>query len=66
LLPELPPWDELVLGALIGLVEVVDCVPVEEVKDDPFAAGPWCWVLDRPQSFSPVPCKGRVNLFNVK
>jgi hypothetical protein len=65
LLPDLPPWEELVFGALIGVVDVVDCVPFEEVRDDPFAIGPWCWVLDRPRSFSPVGCKGQVNLFNV-
>jgi hypothetical protein len=65
LLPDLPPWEELVFGALIGVVDVVDCVPFAEVVDDPFAIGPWCWVLDRPRSFSPVPCVGQVNLFNV-
>jgi len=32
LLPDLPPWDELVFGALIGVVQVVDCVPLEEVR----------------------------------
>jgi hypothetical protein len=60
LLPDLPPWDELACGALIGAVDVVDCVPFDEVQGDPFAIGPWCWVLDRPRSFSPVPCKGQV------
>jgi hypothetical protein len=65
LLPDLPPWDELTFGALIGVVEVVDCLAFEEVSDDPFAIGPWCWVLDRPRSFPPVSWKGQVNLFNV-
>jgi hypothetical protein len=66
LLPDLPPWDELVFGALIGVVEVVDCVPLEEVEDDPFACGPWCWVLDKPRAIDPIFCKGRVNLFNAR
>jgi hypothetical protein len=65
LLPDLPPWDELVFGALIGVVQVVDCVPFEKVKDDPFACGPWCWVLDKPQAFASISCKGQVNLFNI-
>jgi hypothetical protein len=28
LLPDLPPWDELDYGALVGVVEVVGCVPL--------------------------------------
>jgi hypothetical protein len=65
LLPGLPAWDELDYGALIGVVEVIGCVPLEEVEDDPFAVGPWCWILRRPRRIQPVPFKGQVSLFNV-
>jgi hypothetical protein len=65
LLPGLPPWEQLAFGALIGIVDVVDCVPLAEVKDDPFAVGPWCWVLTNPRPIKPTPFKGQVCLFPV-
>jgi hypothetical protein len=64
LLPDLPPWEELDYGALVGVVEVVDCVPLAEVEGDPFALGPWCWVLRRPR-LQPVPFAGQVSFFDV-
>jgi hypothetical protein len=42
----LPP-DQLDFGALVGVVEVVGCVPRADVHGDPFALGPWCWLLVR-------------------
>jgi hypothetical protein len=65
LLPGLPPWDELDYGALVGVVEVVGCVPVAGVEDDPFALGPWCWLLARARRIRPVPFRGQVGLFNA-
>jgi ASCH domain len=65
LLPGLPPWDELDYGALVGVVEVVDCVPLAEVERDLFAVGPWCWLLARARRIRPVPYKGQVSLFDV-
>lgn len=65
LLPGLPPVEQLDFGALIGVVEVVDCVPLAEVEGDPFAVGPWCWILSRAQRIWPVPCKGQVSFFGV-
>lgn len=53
----IPPGNELPLGALLGTVEVVDCVPLEAVQSDPFAGGPWCWILVNPQPISqPIAC----------
>jgi hypothetical protein len=43
----------------------VGCVPLAEVEGDPFAAGPWCWLLARARRIGPVPFKGQVGLFNV-
>jgi hypothetical protein len=65
LLPGLPPVEELAFGALVGVVEVVDCVPVTEVEGDPFAVGPWCWLLRQARGIRPVPFKGQVALFDV-
>ena len=73
----LPPWEELTIGTLLGVVEVVDCVrtawPVPEVVEVP-GLGPskwaepesWCWILADPRSFEvPVPCRGGQRLFKV-
>jgi hypothetical protein len=65
LLPGLPPWEQLPYGALVGVVELVDCVPVHEVADDSFAEEPWCWVLARPRVIDPVSFRGQVGWFNV-
>jgi hypothetical protein len=65
LLPGLPPWEQLAFGRLIGVVEVVDCLPVVKVKGGPFAVGPWCWVLARARPIRPVPFRGRVAFFEV-
>lgn len=65
-------------GALIGTVELVDIVPLDEAAyealrrehllDGPFP-GPPCygWRLANPRRFqAPVPCRGRMRLFNVE
>lgn len=58
--------DLLDFGAIIGKVNVVDCVPVSEVAGQPFAEGPWCWILEGAESIEPVPYNGRQGLFVVK
>jgi hypothetical protein len=69
LFPGLPPFDQLPYGALIGVVEVVGCVRLEDRPDlraDPHAAGPFLWLLDDPRPLRrPVPWPGRLNLFAV-
>jgi hypothetical protein len=61
-----PTENELVFGALIGVVDLVDCVPYEQVRHDPFASGPWCWVLANPRAFAePIPWKGKLGFFDV-
>ena len=65
LLPGLPPVEQLDFGALVGIVEVVDCVPLAEVEGDPFAVGPWCWMLRAPRAIRPVPYRGQVSFFDV-
>jgi ASCH domain len=65
LLPNMPPWEELDYGALVGVVEVVDSVSLAAVERDPFAVGPWCWLLARARRIRSVPYKGQVSLFDV-
>lgn len=60
-----PPSAEFIYGALIGTVKITDVVPFAEVSDDPFAIGPWCWLLSEPQAFDPIPWKGQTMLFHV-
>ena len=50
-------------GALIGVVDIVDCV---EQFDSPWFFGPYGWILMRPIEFSkPYWLKGSLGLFNV-
>lgn len=63
---------ELALGAIIGQVDVVDCLRVEElpvklrVSQRRFIEGPWCWVLESPVVFDdPVAYRGGQRLFAV-
>ncbi|HEX4609803.1 MAG TPA: ASCH domain-containing protein [Urbifossiella sp.] len=56
----------LQFGAILGLVDLVDCVPLSEVAGQPYATGPWCWILANPEPLlEPVPLKGRLGLFDV-
>jgi ASCH domain len=61
-IPELGPEH---FGALVGLVTLVDCVPVEDVEDQDYAEGPWCWILEDARAFPPIPLKGRLGIFTL-
>ena len=60
---------ELPLGAVVGTVEIVDCVPVEDIIDSlseqektlgDYSPGRWAWVLKNPIMFdTPVPARGK-------
>jgi hypothetical protein len=65
LLSGLPPSDQLDFGALIGVVDVVNCMPVADVMGQPFAEGPRCWILANARPIKPVPFKGKISLFPV-
>lgn len=54
--------DELDVGALVGIVEIIDC---ERNNNSEWAfPGFWHWVLDRPIEFkTPIACSGRLGLF---
>lgn len=64
-----PEYDEskLVFGAILGSVEVYDCVVLRrQMSDDPWAFGPWCLLLRAPIAFpKPIPYRGALGLFDV-
>jgi len=65
-----PPWEELPTGVLVGVVELVACLPLAEWREwhaagdprathveamtSPWAEGPWCWVLAEPKALEEV------------
>ncbi len=62
----LPKWEELVTGAIVGVVELVDCLPVASVPTSPWVEGPVCWLVANPIAFTePVPWRGMQGLFDV-
>ena len=61
-----PPDDALVFGAIVGLVDLVDSLPVEQAPSGPFRAGPMCWLLRHSRQIAPVPCKGQLGLFTLR
>jgi len=53
--------EELVFGAILGVVDLVMPVPAyyTAVEDNPFAQGPYCWILEHPRKFeTPIPWRG--------
>jgi len=65
-LPGQPAAKDLAFQAIVGIVNLVDCVPVAQVAGQPHAEGPWCWVLADPVKFAqPIPYRGQLNLFEV-
>ena len=64
---EFPPLVDLTFSAIVGVVDVVDCVPAESLKAGTKWAGvEWCWILANPVAFAtPVPFGGKLGLFIV-
>lgn len=63
----IPPYprEELIFGALICVVTLVDCVRVKRVRSNPYASGPWCWLLKDVRRIRPVYVPGKQGLFLV-
>ena len=62
--PDIP--QHLVYGALIAVVTLVDCVPVNALRGSElkFVEGPWCWMLQSPILIEPYYCAGYQGLWN--
>jgi hypothetical protein len=60
-------WEDLVTGAIVGVVDLVDCLPASQVSPSRWVEGPVCWVLENPRSFpEAVPYRGAQGLFDIK
>ncbi|MBK7686252.1 MAG: hypothetical protein IPJ25_09720 [Rhodocyclaceae bacterium] len=57
--------DHLTVSAAIGLVDIVDVVPLNpSLESNPWAFGPYCWQLANGRLFKePITCKGKLNLY---
>jgi len=66
----LPQFGELQFGAIIAVVELRDCVALEDLqaklRGHPFATGPWCWVLDGVERVEPVMCAGKQMIWECR
>lgn len=66
-LPPLPAWADLAKGAIVGVVDLIDCVHADDYRGDSLWAGDeWLWVLANPRALAaPVPFRGALSLFEV-
>lgn len=58
------PPKQFEFGAVLGVVDVIDCVRPAETGPDRWAFGPWCLQLDDPRPLAvPVPMRGQLGLW---
>ena len=68
-----PPQSQFVRGRILGVVDLVDILPLKEYLakhgDSPLnrglAVGPYCWVLANPRICEPIPCSGNFQLWSA-
>ena len=61
-----PKREELVMGSLLGVVQLTDCSGVAQHQANPYAFGPICWEMLQPRRFEePVPYKGQLGIWRV-
>lgn len=70
-------YDPLVFGAVIGVVEILNCLHISEVqrawvqrlypwlRTHQHVQGPWCWVIGNVQRLKPIHCRGQQGLWNL-
>lgn len=65
---DLPAAAELAFGAVLGVVELVDVVSIDDPKMQRqcFAEGPWCWVLGDARAIEPIVCNGKQLLWEME
>lgn len=59
---DLPAFEDLERGGIVGSVEIVDCV---RDSDSPWYMGAWGFVLRNPKPLTFQPLKGRLGFFDV-
>ena len=68
-----PPLSQFLRGRIIGVVDLVDILPLKKYLakhgDSPLnrglAVGPYCWVLANPRTCEPIPCSGNFQLWSA-
>lgn len=50
-------------GCIVGAIDIVGCVSYSTTS---WFFGPYGWVLENPQSISPIPYKGQLGFFDVE
>ena len=62
----LPPMD-FDYGSLIGVVDLLDVVPLSEpLESNRWAWGPYCWKVGNARRFAkPIPAKGKLKLYSL-
>ena len=56
-------WHDQPRGGIIGVVDLVDCVPMH---DSPWFIGPWGFVLANPRPLPFFACRGKQGFFQVQ
>lgn len=57
---------EQLRGKIIGIVDLVDCLPVAECGSDPWAFGPYCLQVSNPRPIkTPIRCKGALGIWRL-
>jgi hypothetical protein len=60
---KIPAYEDLERGAIIGTVEIVDCV---QDSDSRWFMGKYGFVLASPKRLpEPIPCKGALSFWNI-
>lgn len=55
------------LQGIVGVARVASCIHIEEARKagDPWAFGPWCWMLDSVHALDfPIACRGAQGLWH--
>jgi hypothetical protein len=65
----IPAEDAMTYGAILGVVDIVDCVRFADLapaQRTPWHAGPWCWLLANPLRFArPIPMRGQQGFYPI-
>lgn len=62
----LPSEQEMPPQVVVGVATIADAFLLEAVEPDPWAHGPWCWLLeDVIELRHPLPCPGRQGFWHL-
>lgn len=57
-----PAFEDITRGAIIGLVDLVDCVTESKSR---WFGGPYGFAIRNPRPIEPIPCSGQLGFWNV-